>query len=306
MDNIIHLPGNISVNQVVGDFSNKINIDSIPTEDSNNPVSSNGVYEAFEKSNELALSIPLGTTESTSTETAFTAIVEEFADVTELKTGMAVFLKNTKIESATGWTLNIKRSASDTTGLGAKPVYVTTAAATRSTTQFALNYKYLFVYDESLNSSSGGWYICQLFNTNTTYTTMSSAQGTAGTDTTARLVRADYLKAAILKWSNLVLQASTENTLTAAAGNYYRFDSEVTSLAVTLPTVNTTSAQNIIIYLTTGTDPTITFTSTSPIAYQKGYALASNSTYEINCLSNGSYWLITNVEFVLPEPNLGE
>lgn len=140
------------------------------------------------------VSIPFGTTESTSTSTAFTAIVEEFADVTELKTGMAVFLKNTKVTSATGWTLNIKRSASDTTGLGAKSVYVTTAAETRSTTQFALNYKYLFVYDESLNSNSGGWYICQLFDTNSTYSSMSVAEGATGTETAERLMRADYLK----------------------------------------------------------------------------------------------------------------
>lgn len=137
----------------------------------------------------LSLSIPLTETESTSVATAFSAIVPEFEGATELKSGMMVCIKNTVIASAAAsstpkcWTLNIKKSANDT-GFGAKPVYVTTAAATYSTTQFSLNYKMLFIYDEDLNNGNGGWYIGQIFNSNTTYTNAALGQG-YGTCTTA-------------------------------------------------------------------------------------------------------------------------
>lgn len=99
-----------------------------------------------------AASIPFGTVDSTSTATAFTATVD---GITELRDGVSLYLKNTVVTSAAAstapkcWTLNINN-------LGAKPVYVTTAAATYSTTHFTKNYKMLFTYDTSLNSGNGG------------------------------------------------------------------------------------------------------------------------------------------------------
>lgn len=118
-----------------------------------------------------AISVPFGVVDSTSTATAFTATVDgipvyDAENSTTLANGTHVFIKNTKVTSAAAstdpkcWTLNVN-------GYGAKKVYVTTAAATYATTQFTVNYKYLFVYDSSLDSNNGGWYICQLFNSNT-------------------------------------------------------------------------------------------------------------------------------------------
>lgn len=137
-----------------------------------------------------AASIPFGTVDSTSTATAFTATVD---GITELRDGVSLYLKNTVVSSAAAstapkcWTLNINN-------LGAKPVYVTTAAATYSTTHFTKNYKMLFTYDESLNSGNGGWYIGQLFNTNTTYSDMTQAEITAGTGTTGRKITPKMLR----------------------------------------------------------------------------------------------------------------
>ena len=137
-----------------------------------------------------AASIPFGTVDSTSTATAFTATVD---GITELRNGVSLYLKNTVVSSAAAstapkcWTLNINN-------LGAKPVYVTTAAATYSTTHFTKNYKMLFTYDESLNSGNGGWYIGQLFNTNTTYSDMTQAEITAGTGTTGRKITPKMLR----------------------------------------------------------------------------------------------------------------
>jgi len=137
-----------------------------------------------------AQGIPFGTVDSTSTATAFTATVE---GITELKNGTCVYLINGVVTSAAAstapkcWTLNIN-------GLGAKPVYVTTAAVTYSTTHFTKNYKMLFTYDESLNSGNGGWYIGQLFNSNTTYSDMTQAEITAGTGTTGRKITPKMLR----------------------------------------------------------------------------------------------------------------
>ena len=98
--------------------------------------------------------IPFGTTDFSSTSTAYTATVE---GITELRSGVACYIMNTKVTSATGFTVNIN-------GLGAKPVYLVSAAASRATTQFAVNYTWLLVYNE--NRVAGGcWDMSYLYNT---------------------------------------------------------------------------------------------------------------------------------------------
>lgn len=193
MDNIIYLPGNISVDQVVGDFQNKMTVDSSPIQNSTNLINSGGVYNALI---DTIGYVPFGITESTSTSTAFSAIIEDFENVTSLKSGLVCCIKNTKVASAANFTLNIKKSSTHE-GFGAKPVYTNNAADTRATTQFAKDYKCLFIYDESLNSNSGGWYVGQLWNTNTTYSAMSVSEGTTGTATTGRTMTAKNLKSII-------------------------------------------------------------------------------------------------------------
>ena len=93
-----------------------------------------------------AASIPFGKVDSTSTSTAFTATVN---GITELSDGVCVMLKNGVVTSASGWTLNVN-------GLGAKPVYRSFAASSRTTTWFNVNYTMLFVYN-STRITGGCW-----------------------------------------------------------------------------------------------------------------------------------------------------
>ena len=92
--------------------------------------------------------ISYGQVDSTSTSTVFTATV---SGITELVDGTSVMLRNGVVSSASGFTLNVN-------GLGAKPVYSSTADASRDTTIFNIAYTMLFVYDSS-RISDGCW-IC--------------------------------------------------------------------------------------------------------------------------------------------------
>ena len=104
----------------------------------------------------LTAAIPFGKVDATSTSTIFTATVP---GVTELKNGVACYLMNGVVTSASGFTLNIN-------GLGAKPVYGTLAAATRSTTIFNINYTMLFIYNED-RVEDGCWDIYYGYNSDT-------------------------------------------------------------------------------------------------------------------------------------------
>lgn len=100
--------------------------------------------------------IPFGQVDSTSTDTVFTATIPE---ITELADGVCVYLRNGVVTSASGWTLNIN-------GLGAKPVYSTLSASSRTTTIFNVNYTMLFVYNSS-RVSGGCWDIFYGYDSNT-------------------------------------------------------------------------------------------------------------------------------------------
>lgn len=105
------------------------------------------------------LSIPFGQVDSTSTATAFTATIP---GITSLYDGVCVYLKNGVITSASGWTLNIN-------DLGAKPVYQTQAAASRTTTIFNVAYTSLFVYNSS-RVEGGCWDYFYGYNSDTNTT----------------------------------------------------------------------------------------------------------------------------------------
>lgn len=174
----------------------------------------------FQATADRAVRIPYGTTDSTSTSTVFTATVEgipvyDAGNPTTLADGTHVFIKNTKVTSAAAstdpkcWTLNVN-------GYGAKKVYVTTAAATYATTQFTVNYKYLFVYDSSLDSNNGGWYICQLFdsNTNTIGYQIRTVSTTRKTTDACRYYKVFFSSVDGTHW--VPAAASTSNSATSA------------------------------------------------------------------------------------------
>lgn len=103
-----------------------------------------------------ASKIPFGQVNSTSTSTVFTATID---GITELANGVCCYLKNGVVTSAADWTLNINN-------LGAKPVYSTLAAASRTTTIFNINYTMLFIYNES-RVDGGCWDIFYGYDSNT-------------------------------------------------------------------------------------------------------------------------------------------
>lgn len=98
-----------------------------------------------------------GSVDSTSTATAFTATV---AGLDKLVDGTCIYLRNHVVTSASGFTLDVN-------GLGAKPCYNNLTNATRDTTIFNVAYSFIFIYDSSLNSGSGGWWIYRGYDANT-------------------------------------------------------------------------------------------------------------------------------------------
>ena len=93
-------------------------------------------------------------------------------------------------------------------------------------------------------------------------------------------------------------------TLTCEAGKYYRIDVDVDTLAVTLPAMtDLTTVRTVVIYLTAGTTPAVTISSTAPsggsapdVLYQDGFEIEAGSTYEINALFNGAAWIVASVK----------
>ena len=101
-------------------------------------------------------SVPMGHVDATSTSTVFTATVD---GITELKDGVWCYLTNGVVTSAKNCTLNINN-------LGAKPLYGSMAAATRSTTIFNINYTMLFIYNET-RVEGGCWDVFYGYNSDT-------------------------------------------------------------------------------------------------------------------------------------------
>lgn len=88
---------------------------------------------------------------------------------------------------------------------------------------------------------------------------------------------------------------SSGATLTAALGKYYRFDYSVETLTISLPSVSgVTKIKGLMLSFTTGSSPAITINANggAMISYFSDYAIAANKSYELNCMWNGSKWII--------------
>lgn len=121
--------------------------------------------------------IPWCTVDSTSTSTAFTATV---TGITKLEAGVRFICFNNVVASESGCTINVN-------SLGAKPLYTTNAAATRVTTQFAINVTWMLIYNET-RVSDGCWDLVYLYNTNSTYAGYSFGFGYGVCSTAAATV----------------------------------------------------------------------------------------------------------------------
>ena len=90
-------------------------------------------------------------------------------------------------------------------------------------------------------------------------------------------------------------------TLSAEVGKYYTL-SNVGTLAITLPTIaaGTTKVQTVTFYVSAGSSPAVTFTSTHSIYYSDGFEIAASSTYEVSAAYNGIAWVVASVKIVIP------
>ena len=95
------------------------------------------------------------------------------------------------------------------------------------------------------------------------------------------------------KEDKILLTPASGTALTAEAGHYYRFDNAVGTLTVTLPTPTTLA--NVILFFSTSTTPNVTISHNS-ILYHEDYEIAAESTYEVNCLWNGTAWIVASIK----------
>ena len=101
----------------------------------------------------------------------------------------------------------------------------------------------------------------------------------------------------------IVAQSTAISTLTAEVGKYYRLDVPVETLAITLPTMTSvTNVKTITFYMTGGTTPGVTWTSTHNV-YLADFTIESGKTYEVNAAWNGASWIVAAVGIVISNSN---
>ena len=134
-----------------------------------------------------------------------TTLVSGSFGPTDLVAGAQVLVKFTNSNTAGSATLNINNT-------GAQPLrrYGTTAAGTGATSSWQAGAIVLFIYD-------GSAWVMENWQ-NTTYSTISEAEATAGTSTSSRLVTPARLKKAIQTWAipiDHVANGITQNDIDA-------------------------------------------------------------------------------------------
>lgn len=88
--------------------------------------------------------------------------------------------------------------------------------------------------------------------------------------------------------------AQASSNFTAAVEHYYRFDSAVGTITITLPSITADGYTHSIFFnFTTSASPAVTFSGNGKsIQYYADYSLEASTKYEINALFNGSLWII--------------
>lgn len=210
--------------------------------------------------------IPFGHVDAGSTSTAITATVP---GVTKLADGVAAYITNGVVTSASGWTLNVN-------GLGPRPVYSTLAAATRATTLFNTNYTLLFVYNSS-RVTGGCWdaYYGYDSNTNTLgYLLRTNSMSLPMSDATARY-RLFFTSADGRKWVPANTSTSTSATTAKVVnqtpinpfGRIVAYDTTAAVSAGSRPSAAYLYAQMVVTlgYSFNRTGTALTLTSWAPV-----------------------------------------
>lgn len=97
------------------------------------------------------------------------------------------------------------------------------------------------------------------------------------------------------KSAGVPINSVSGTSLSAEFNQYYRFDDEVNTLAISLPsTENVSEVKTIIISFTAGSTPNVTITpnNNETVDYFKDYSIEASTEYEINIIWNGSKWVV--------------
>ena len=292
------LSGNISLHKVAktGTYSDLVGlptVDSTPTENSTNLVSSGGVHQYI--TNTLGnAKIFHGTC---STAAATTAKVVTCSDFTseELVKGALIYVTfdYTNSGAVADITLNVNNT-------GAKSIKKETSSSSGGSTanlqvasQLQANNTYLFQYN-------GTYWVCMTMdhNTNTTYSSMTTAEIDAGTGTTAKLITPARLKHAVETWApepegdfiipikvNDSATPWTYSTTTTAsaliAANTANKRLVANFTFISMPTLNDIIYHNVVLtaFSAVGSD--------NPIFYAV-FGISNNSSYFASQYSNSS------------------
>lgn len=99
---------------------------------------------------------------------------------------------------------------------------------------------------------------------------------------------------------DIVTNAISNNTITPQVNKYY-ICGTVNTLVINLPNILTSQVENIILFMTIGSTPAISFNvvnvNNPTIYYSNGFTLETDKTYEVNILWNGSNYIIQSVEY---------
>lgn len=194
--------------------------------------------------------------------------------------------------SASALTLSINSST-------AKPIYINGTAS--SATNYTL---------------PAGTYIVFYDGTNFYFRTDGKIQGLSGTlvctNSTSGLLKNDgsvdtstYLTShqdISGKEDKVSVGTISGTSLSASIGTYY-VGSSVGTLAVTLPTISdATHIASVVLNIATGSSPSVTFTAASgvTISYSKDFSIDASTEYEVNCLWQGTKWIIMAMEVETP------
>lgn len=85
--------------------------------------------------------------------------------------------------------------------------------------------------------------------------------------------------------------------LQAQADTYYRADAAVDNLTVQLPATESNEVKSVVLGITTGSSPVLSFTAADgkAIRYVDGYLIKALTSYEINIMYNGLTWTVAYV-----------
>lgn len=179
-----------STTGVLNATGTSITIDNEMSDSSTNPVQNKVIKEYVDDSIDGVITIYYGTSSSAAADTTKVVVCNDFT-AADLKAGAAILVTfNTTNSAAVGdLMLNVNST-------GAKKIqYINngTRGNLSSAGYLKASTTYLFVYD--------GTYWLVYFNYNTTYSSMTEAEITAGTGTTARTITPARLKTAVETWA---------------------------------------------------------------------------------------------------------